>query len=203
MDLPLKLRNHSLGYITNRWQLSGAMFWHSGVPFSVLSTPYSASGNGILQSSGPQFGSLVSGVDPYCRHCNISGVTQMGTIQWLNPDAFISAVDPSTGGCNRGDTAANCQFGDGRRNQFRGPNFFWNDFYLTKWFPLTEHVKLRFDAPFFNLFNHPNFGLPSIVLAGIPWEIFYADRFRSTDIYHLASDWFCWELDSAAIAAHV
>ena len=167
-DLPLRLRNHSLGYITNGWQISGTMFWHSGVPFSVLSTPYSAGGNGIVQGSGPQFASVVPGVDPYCRHCDISGVTQPGTIQWLNPDAFTSAVDPSTGACNGGDTSANCQFGDSRRNQFRGPNFFWNDFYLTKWFPVSEHVKLRFDAQFFNLFNHPNFGLPSMTLAGIP-----------------------------------
>jgi hypothetical protein len=95
-------------------------------------------------------------------------VTQAGTIQWLNPDAFVSAVDPSTGACNHGDAPANCQFGDSRRNQFRGPSFFWNDFYLTKWFPVTEHVKLRFDAQFFNLINHPNFALPSIVLAGNP-----------------------------------
>jgi hypothetical protein len=167
-DLPLRLRSRSLGYIANSWQISGTMFWHSGVPFSVLSTPYSAAGNGIVQGSGPQFASLVPGMNPYCRHCNISGVTQPGTIQWLNPDAFVSAVDPSTGACNGGDTAVTCQFGDSRRNQFRGPSFFWNDFYLTKRFPVTEHVTLRFDAQLFNLFNHPNFGLPSIVLAGIP-----------------------------------
>jgi Carboxypeptidase regulatory-like domain len=167
-DLPLKLRRRSLSYIMNGWQISGTTFWHSGVPFSVLSTPYSANGNGIVQGSGPQFASVVPGMNPYCRHCNISGVTQPGTIQWLNPDAFVSAVDPNTGSCNGGDTPANCQFGDSRRNQFRGPDFFWNDFYLTKWFPVREHMKLRFDAQFFNLFNHPNFGLPSIVLAGIP-----------------------------------
>jgi Carboxypeptidase regulatory-like domain len=176
-DLPLKRHNHSPGYVTNGWQISGTMFWHSGVPFSVLSTPFSANGNGIIQGSGPQFASLVPGVDPYCRHCHLS-VTQPGTIQWLNPDAFVSAVDPSehvingqtipAGSCFGGDYSQNCQFGDSRRNQFRGPNFFWNDFYLTKWFPVTEHVKLRFDAQFFNLSNHPNFGLPSIVQAGIP-----------------------------------
>jgi hypothetical protein len=166
-DLPWKLHNHSLGHVANGWQISGTMFWHSGVPFSVLSTPYSAGGNGIVQGSGPQFASLVPGANPYCRHCNL-GVTQPGTIQWLNPDAFVSAVDPSTGACNGGDTPAACQFGDSRRNQFRGPSFFWNDFYLTKRFPLREHVTLRFDAQFFNLFNHPNFGLPTVVQAGIP-----------------------------------
>jgi hypothetical protein len=50
----------------------------------------------------------------------------------------------------------------------RGPQFFWSDLYLTKWFPVTERVKLRFDAEFFNVFNHPNFALPNLVLAGIP-----------------------------------
>ena len=34
--------------------------------------------------------------------------------------------------------------------------------------PLTERVKLRLEAQFFNVFNHPNFGLPSMVPAGIP-----------------------------------
>jgi hypothetical protein len=167
-QLPIKVHNRSLGYALNGWQISGTAFWHSGVPFSVLSTPYSANGNGIVQGSGPQFASLVPGVDPYCRHCNIPNVTQGGTIQWLNPDAFVSAVDPSTGQCYGGDSPHNCQFGNLGRNALRGPDFLWSDFYLTKWFPLTEHVKLRFEGQLFNVFNHPNFGLPSMVLAGIP-----------------------------------
>jgi hypothetical protein len=166
--LPIRVENHALGYALNGWQVSGTVFFHSGVPFSVLSTPYSANGNGIVQGSGPQFASLVPGADPYCRHCNIPGVTQPGTIQWLNPNAFVSAVDPATGTCNGGNSAQNCQFGNLGRNALRGPNFFWSDFYVTKWFPLSERVKLRFDAQFFNVFNHPNFALPSMVLAGIP-----------------------------------
>jgi hypothetical protein len=166
-QLPLKVRSQWLGHVVNDWQLSGTMFWHSGVPFSVLSTPYSANGNGIVQGSGPQFASLVPGVDPYCRHCNLTS-TQPGTVQWLNPDAFISAVDPSTGACVGGDSAANCQFGSSGRNQFRGPGFFWSDMYLTKRVPLGDRLIMRLDAQFFNVFNHPNFGLPSIALAGNP-----------------------------------
>ncbi len=169
-ELPLRVSSRAPGYALNGWQISGSFFFHSGVPFSVLSTPYSANGNGIVQGSGPQFASLVPGVDPYCHNCNIPGVTQPGTIQWLNPNAFVSAVDPSTGACNGGDSRENCQFGNLARNALRGPNFFWSDFYITKWFPITEAVKLRFDAQFFNVFNHPNFGLPSITLAGIPGQ---------------------------------
>jgi len=172
-QLPLKVRNHSLGYALNGWQISGTLFWHSGVPFTVLSTPYSAidastgQQEGIVQGSGPEFATVVPGVPLYNRH-PIQGVTQPGTLQWLNPDAFVSTVDPSTGQCYGGDTPQSCQFGTLGRNSLRGPDFLWSDFYLTKWFALTEHVKLRFESQFFNVFNHPNFALPTVVQAGIP-----------------------------------
>ncbi len=166
-QLPLKFRNRVLAAAFSGWQLSGTAFWHSGLPFSVLSAPYSANGNGIVQGGGPQYASVAPGVQVY-DHNPIPGVTQPGTIQWLNPAAFVSAVDPGTGGCNGGDNPADCQFGNLGRNALRGPDFVWSDLYLTKWFPLTEHVKLRIDAQFFNVFNHPNFGLPNIVYAGIP-----------------------------------
>jgi hypothetical protein len=166
-QLPLKFHPRGLAYALNGWQVSGTFFWHSGIPFSVLSTPYSANGNGIVNGSGPQFASVIPGVPLYDHH-PIPGVTQPGTVQWLNPNAFVSTVDPSTGACNGGDSPQNCQFGSLGRNALRGPDFVWSDFYLTKWFPLTERVKLRFDTQFFNVFNHPNFALPSMVLAGVP-----------------------------------
>lgn len=127
-----------------------------------------------MQGHGPQFASLVPGANPYCRYCNLPA-TALGTIQWLNPDAFVSTVDPSeqiingqnvpAGSCNGGDSPQHCQFGTLGRNALRGPDFLWSDFYLTKWFALTEHVKLRFEGQFFNVFNHPNFALPSVVQA--------------------------------------
>ena len=166
-QLPVKVKNPLLGYALNGWQVSGTVFWHSGIPFSVLSTPYSADGDGIVNGSGPQFASVVPGV-PLYDHNSISGVTQPGTVQWLNPDAFVSTVDPSTGACFGGNNPKNCQFGHLGRNALRGPNFAWSDFYLTKTFSLTERVTLRFDTQFFNVFNHPNFALPSMVLAGVP-----------------------------------
>ncbi len=166
-QLPVKVANRALGSALNGWQVSGTVFWHSGIPFSVLSTPYSAYGNGIVNGSGPQFASAVAGV-PLYEHTPIPGVTQPGTVQWLNPDAFVSTVNPKTGACLGGDSPQNCQFGNLGRNALRGPDFTWSDFYFTKWFPLTERVKLRFDTQFFNVFNHPNFALPNMVLAGIP-----------------------------------
>jgi hypothetical protein len=166
-QLPLNTENRALGYAVNGWQVSGTAFWHTGIPFSVLSTPYSANGQGIVNGSGPQFASVIPGV-PLYQHKPIPGITQPGTVQWLNPNAFVSTVDPSTGACLGGDSPENCQFGDLGRNSLRGPDFVWSDLYITKWFALTERVKLRFDTQVFNVFNHPNFALPNMVLAGIP-----------------------------------
>ncbi|HEV3200482.1 MAG TPA: carboxypeptidase regulatory-like domain-containing protein [Bryobacteraceae bacterium] len=166
-QLPFTFRNHMLDRAFKGWQVSGTLFWHTGLPFSVLSAPYSANGNGIVQGSGPRYASVVPGA-PLYDHNPIPGVTQTGTIQWVNPDAFVSAVDPGTGACAGGDSPKNCQFGNLGRNALRGPDFVWSDFYLTKWFRLSERVKLRMDGQFFNVFNHPNFGLPVLGYAGIP-----------------------------------
>ncbi len=165
-QLPIKV-NGFLAPVLNGWQVSGSVFWHGGLPFSVQSAPYTANGNGIVNGSGPQFASVIAGV-PLYEHKPIPNVTQAGTIQWLNPDAFVSSVDPSTGACVGGDSPQNCQFGNLGRNALRGPDFTWSDLYITKWFTLNERLKLRLDGQFFNLFNHPNFGLPVLGYAGLP-----------------------------------
>jgi hypothetical protein len=166
-QLPWKVTHAGLGLAVNGWQVSGTAFRRSGIPFSVLSTPYSANGNGIVQGGGPQYASFVGGVSTYEKN-SVPGATQPGTLQWLNPDAFVSTVDPRTGACVGGDSVKNCQFGNLGRNSLRGPFFTSGDLYITKWFPLTEKVKLRLDGQFFNVFNHANFGLPILGLAGVP-----------------------------------
>jgi hypothetical protein len=153
--------------ILSHWSISETAFFHTGLPFSVLSQPYTANGNGIFQGGGPQFARRVSGV-PLYQKTAYSGVTVAGTKQWLNPDAFVSVVDPTTGACTGGDSPSNCQFGNSGRNTLRGPYFVDSDFYLSRRFPMTDGVSLRFDTQMFNAFNHPNFALPSNVQAGVP-----------------------------------
>jgi len=53
-------------------------------------------------------------------------------------------------------------FGDQRRNQVYGPNFFDTDMSLMKTFhvPHWESAELQIGAQAFNLFNHPNFDQP-------------------------------------------
>jgi hypothetical protein len=118
-------------------------------------------------ASFPQFARRVAGA-PLYRKSAYPGVTVAGTRQWLNPNAFVSVVDPTTGACTGGDSASNCQFGNTGRNSVRGPHFTGSDVYLSRKFPLTEKASLRCDTQLFNAFNHPNFALPSNVEAGVP-----------------------------------
>jgi len=166
-EIPFHSNHALLNRVLGGWQYSQTAFLHSGVPFSVLSAPYTANNLGIFQGSGPQYANRVRGV-PLYRKTPVGGVTQTGSRQWLNPDAFASVVDPGTGACAGGDSPANCQFGNSGRNQYRGPHFTYSEIYLTKRIPITERVAFRFDTQFFNVFNHPNFALPNDNQAGTP-----------------------------------
>jgi hypothetical protein len=159
-EIPFRSSHALLRQAFSGWQVSQTAFLHSGLPFSVVSAPYTANDNGVFQGSGPQYANRVPGV-PLYRKSPVSGVTQPGSLQWLNPDAFVSVVDPSTGACDGGNSTVNCQFGDSGRNNYRGPHFTYSELYLTKKIKLTEHASFRFDTQFFNLFNHPNFALPT------------------------------------------
>jgi hypothetical protein len=165
--VPFSSKHKLLRALFRDWSLSETAFLHSGLPFTVLSQPYTAGGNGVFQASGPQFARKVAGVPVY-RRAAYDGVTVMGTRQWLNPNAFTSVVDPTTGACTGGDSVANCQFGDSGRNTVRGPHFTDSDIYVTRKFRITEAASLRFDLQMFNALNHPNFALSSNVEAGVP-----------------------------------
>jgi hypothetical protein len=165
-ELPVHASRPWLAALANGWQVSQTFFWHTGVPFTVQSAPYSADGKGIVNGGGPQFASLVPGV-PLYRTAPISGVTPPGTLQWLNPDAFVSSVDPSTGACRGGDAPATCQFGNLGRNTVRGPQFLWSDLYLTRRIADLKRTTVRAELQVFNVFNRTNFALPTST-AGLP-----------------------------------
>jgi hypothetical protein len=70
-----------------------------------------------------------------------------GAHQWINPACFPA---PAPG-----------QLGDASRVPVVGPDFVNSDFSLIKQFALPrKDTGLNFRAEFFNLFNHPQFGMP-------------------------------------------
>jgi len=174
-QVPFHSSHAVLRQIFGGWSFSETAFLHSGLPFSVLSQPYIANGNGVFQANrasttqfnAPAYANRVPGVSLYTR-TPVEGVTVTGTRQWLNPNAFVSVVDPATGACTGGDSIVDCQFGNSGRNAVRGPHYANSDIYITKTFPIREGITFRFDTQMFNAFNHPNFALPSEVEAGVP-----------------------------------
>jgi hypothetical protein len=174
-QVPFHSGNAVLQQIFGGWSFSETAFLHSGLPFTVLSQPYIANGNGVFQANGssttqfnaPAYANKMPGVPVYSKNA-ITGVTLAGTKQWLNPNAFVSVVDPVTGACTGGDSPQTCQFGDAGRNSVRGTHYTGSDIYITKKFPINEGITFRLDMQMFNAFNHPNFALPSEVEAGVP-----------------------------------
>ena len=74
-------------------------------------------------------------------------------------------VDPGTNGVPACD-ATGCDmfeslYSNSGRNLFRGPFQVRFDVSLAKEFPIKEHMRLRFEADAFNMFNHPDFDAPN------------------------------------------
>ena len=129
------------GRLLGGWQVSAVASVHSGLPF----TPVLAFDNADMQSLViPERPNLVG--NPYAGVC--PNGARVGTPScWFNPSAF--AVPPAG------------QFGNAGRNILRGPAFAQFDASLHKDFAITERRKITVGVEAYNLFNHPNFGVPS------------------------------------------
>jgi hypothetical protein len=123
------------------WQLSALASVHSNLSF----TPVLSFDNADLQSSLTSERPDLVG-NPYAGACP-NGARVGSPSCWFNPRAF--ALPPAG------------QFGTAGRNILRGPAFAQFDLALQKGFQLTEGTKITFGAEAYNLFNHPNFAVPS------------------------------------------
>jgi hypothetical protein len=99
--------------------------------------------------------------NPYDFSFDLAGQAALGCpnpghqslVCWYNPAAFaVPAVAP-------GQTFAT-NFGNAKDGSLVGPDQVNFDFSASKSFHFTERHQLQFRAEFFNLFNHPQFGLP-------------------------------------------
>ena len=82
--------------------------------------------------------------------CDPTSIHQ--TIQrWFNPNCFTQAPVG--------------ELGTASRTPLSGPGFVNTDFSLIKRFAITERMGVDFRTEFFNLFNHPQFGLPNADLS--------------------------------------
>jgi hypothetical protein len=135
-DAPAVLR-----YIVNGWEPSGIVQYRSGDPLTIFS------GNGNADGSGQNRDRAVySGSGAYGSNACATGAANCRG--WLNTSSFTS---PATGTGN---------FGNVKKGSFVGPHYVVWDGSLARKFPITERTYLRFEADYFNLFNHANLGDP-------------------------------------------
>jgi hypothetical protein len=132
------------------WTFSGTIFRHSGLPFTVVDSAATT----LLQATnyGPGGGTQQVFADVLgssTNSCGASAATLTGA-GCLDAANFGSPTD---------------NFGQQRRNQFRGPGYFNTDFAVEKGFgiPKWESAQFSIGARFFNILNHPNFAFPVMV----------------------------------------
>jgi len=138
----------TLGFLPHRigadWQLNSIITVQSGRPINIVTDAGGVNYNYVQRPD------ILTGVNPILS--NWTPATG-----YLNPNAFaypaITATDP------------NGYFGNLGRDEIYGPGFWNYDFSASKNFQLREHRHLQFRAEFFNIFNHPNFALPSNVVS--------------------------------------
>jgi hypothetical protein len=130
-ELPFGRTSHGVsGTLIKGWQLNGVAVLQSGQTFSIQNASSRAN------TGGGDRPNLVG--DPY-------GTPQTPN-RWFNTSAF--------------GPQALFTIGNVGRNTMYGPSMKNLDFSAFKDFQVREHTTLQFRAEFFNVLNHPNFGLP-------------------------------------------
>ncbi len=151
------------GAFLGGWQVSGVSIFESGLPFSILD---SSAGTAFLGAgSTPLLGASLAPGATIANGLSSGSLKSRLVNGYLNPDAFAAApyVDPTACAADASGDSCTTGFGDLGRNIYRG-TFQQNwDFSLLKHFKIGERQDIRFAADFFNLWNHTNFGNPTVL----------------------------------------
>jgi hypothetical protein len=147
-DMPFHFQRGFENQLLGGWIVAGKSFYRSGQPFTVYNSNAAPQNTGGTDNGG----ALVDFINPNInRHCNASAANP-GT-PCFAPSDFVAAT-------------AQTDFGNASRNQFAGPHYADTDLTLSKKVYRREALNLQIGANGFNIFNHPNFALPSGNIAG-------------------------------------
>jgi outer membrane receptor protein involved in Fe transport len=121
------------------WQITGVEAWHTGVPFSL--------GEGTQPWLNNNFDTPRPNFSPDAPGCDNNVYLNQNVHQWYNPKCFTASTYGTLGNLGR--------------NNLVGPGYVETDLGVMKQTRITERVSLQFRAELFNLFNHPNFNVPT------------------------------------------
>ena len=162
-DLPFF--THSSGFTKaalGGWQVSGVTIFQSGLPFSIFD---SSAGTAFLGAgSTPLLGASLASGATISSGLTSGDVRARAANGYLNAGAFMPAplVDPVACAADSTGNFCGTGFGDLARNLYHGP-FQQNwDVSFLKHFKIGERQDIRFAADFFNIWNHTNFGVPTV-----------------------------------------
>jgi hypothetical protein len=124
--------------VVRGWQVGTILTLQDGFPLTATC------GSGAVQNGGDTCLADATGINPNLPR------GQQDPRHFFNLDAFV----------NRLPGGAQFRYGNAGRGTIIGPGFLDLDFSLAKTFRITEHHGLEFRAEFFNLPNHPMFGIP-------------------------------------------
>ena len=161
-DLPFfKGETGAKGMLLSNWAVSGITIAQSGEPFSVLDSGAGTAFLGAGFTPGTLTGSLAGG-STIASGYSTGSIGSRVANGYLNPAAFTPAAQLYPAQCLLNSNFCTTGFGNLGRNVFRGPGQQNWDFSLIKNIKITERQNLRFTTDFFNMWNHPNFGNPTV-----------------------------------------
>ncbi len=132
----------ALGLLLGAWQVGGIATFATGLPYSI--TQGDDLNSGKSQDGGQIRPDLVGS----------TSVANQNLQQWYNPLAFQRVT------CNIPSRPDLCHWGGAGQNLLNSPSARNLDFSVTKYFRVTEWVRVQFRAEAFNALNHPWFGTP-------------------------------------------
>jgi hypothetical protein len=179
----------ALNYAVNGWGINGVTTLQSGQPYSVndfsggAASIYWGGGNDFVTNPIVPVGGAGStsnnpilqgttGIDAHKPVLNVNAFGPPPLLKPGDPTYGVPPCDPNTGACDYFETP----YASGGRNIFRGPFQNRFDFGVFKDFKFNERFSLKYDAQFFNIFNHPSFDVPSN-------SVEYVTHFRNPPIY--------------------
>jgi len=124
------------------WNLGGITNWHTGFPFTIFA------------NTAQDF----SGFNQFADRAS-AGNTPL-TFNYGDPTHAFPTTQCPANPCYFSMPGAG-SVGNTGRNAFYGPSYTDFDLSLQKNFTVSEGKKFQLRADFFNLFNHPNFNLPT------------------------------------------
>jgi hypothetical protein len=149
-DLPFgKVHNRAARTVAEGWQFTGILTLQTGPPFTVFSGRDESNTGGGADRPNLIGDWRISNRTPdrWFNTCTLlPNGTQRNCLPGDQPAWLINAINT---------------FGNAGRNILRGDGLKNFDLGLYRAFRITEKVSFQFRSEFFNLPNHPNFGLPN------------------------------------------